>query len=331
MIEKYPIILSLNNNILRNIKREQRYAVAREGERMQVYEIPINTDKMETTRHGTEEFPMAVYETVLAKNVLGFVDWHWHDELQFCRCVQGQAEIVVGRTASILSAGMGVFINSGVMHMAKPLTSDAAYECIDVHPSLLCGLPSGVIGTKYVMPLAGDPTRAFLLLSPEEPWQGQILEELEKIHREYEQREYGYELSVTGRLLFCIRLIVRERGEGEFCSGNPEESRLKALTSFIHSHYKEKITLEQLAEAVSLCPNECCRYFKKHMNGTLFGYINQVRVAESARALLEQPDRTISWIAYEYGFSTTSYYIRKFKEATGLTPSRWRKDHSEPG
>ena len=34
---------------------------------MQIYNIPINGDRMETTRHGNAEFPVAIYETVLIK------------------------------------------------------------------------------------------------------------------------------------------------------------------------------------------------------------------------------------------------------------------------
>ena len=45
---------------------------------MQLRQIPINRQGMETTSHGAYAFPLAVYETQLDRCALGFVDWHWH-------------------------------------------------------------------------------------------------------------------------------------------------------------------------------------------------------------------------------------------------------------
>ena len=50
---------------------------------MQIFDIPINSKRMETTRIGTFDFPLAVHKNDLKKNVLGFVNWHWHYEFQF--------------------------------------------------------------------------------------------------------------------------------------------------------------------------------------------------------------------------------------------------------
>ena len=63
------------------------------------------------------------------------------------------------------------------------------------------------------------------------------------------------------------------------------------------------------------------------MGCTLFEYINNVRISKSADALLEQPEAIISQIAYDYGFSTTSLYIQRFRSATGMTPGEFRKRH----
>lgn len=293
---------------------------------MQIFDIAINQEMMETTRHGDPAFPLAIYETVLSKNVLGFVDWHWHNELQFCRVTCGQVQVTVGQTVHLLSAGMGIFINTGVLHIAKPLTEDGTYVCINVHPNLVSGFSGSILETDYIAPLLSDPSRAFLSLSPAISWQNSILEQLGKIQKEYTKKETGYEFTITSRLLSCMRPLACEAFPEEFQQQTFDSLRLKALTTYIHSHVKEKITLAELAEEVHLCPNECCRYFKKHMNCTLFEYINNVRISKSSEALLEHPELTISEIAYEYGFSTASFYIQSFKKATGKTPNKFRRN-----
>ncbi|WP_304509400.1 AraC family transcriptional regulator [Anaerotignum sp.] len=291
---------------------------------MQIYNIPIDREKMETTQHGTSAFPLALYETVLTKNVLGFIDWHWHNEFQFCYITRGQIQITALQNVYVLSAGMGIFINSSILHMAKPLTKDATYLCIDVHPSLLSAFPGSIIESNYISPLLSDKSRSSIPLITSVSWQNTILDQLTAIHHEYSEKAFGYELSITRRLLTCIYLLLCELPPTIVQQQTADTLRLKTLTTYICSHYSEKITLSQLAASVGLCSNECCRYFKKHMNCTLFEYINNVRISKSSEALLGKPHLSISQIAYEHGFSTTSYYIQSFKRATGITPGEFR-------
>lgn len=292
---------------------------------MQIYDFGISLDLMETTKHGSDDFPLAIYDTVLSKNVLGFIDWHWHNELQFCFVTNGQVQITVDRTVHLLTVGMGIFINARILHMAKPLTPASSYCCIDVNPALVSSFPGSTVEKKYITPLISDVSRASLVLSSDIPWQSTILEQLKVICGDYAKKKAGYELSITSHLLYCMWILLFRTVPEDYQQKSRESSRLIGLTSYIHGHYREKLTLSRLAEQVNLCPNECCRYFKKHMGCTLFEYINNVRISKSADALLEQPEATISQIAYDYGFSTTSLYIQRFRSATGMTPGEFRK------
>lgn len=294
---------------------------------MQIYDFGISLDLMETTKHGSDEFPLAIYDTVLSKNVLGFIDWHWHNELQFCFVTNGQVQITLDRTVHLLTVGMGIFINARILHMAKPLTPTSSYCCIDVNPALVSSFPGSTVEKKYITPLISDVSRASLVLSSDIPWQSTILEQLKIIYSDYAKKKAGYELSITSHLMYCMWILLFRTVPEDYQQKSRESSRLIGLTSYIHGHYREKLTLASLAEQVNLCPNECCRYFKKHMGCTLFEYINNVRISKSADALLEQPEATISQIAYDYGFSTTSLYIQRFRSATGMTPGEFRKRH----
>ena len=63
----------------------------------QEYDISIDRiSGQELTRHGTEAFPVMVYRTVLRENVLGYVNWHWHRELQLCIVTRGEVDFYVG-------------------------------------------------------------------------------------------------------------------------------------------------------------------------------------------------------------------------------------------
>ena len=103
------------------------------------------------------------------------------------------------------------------------------------------------------------------------------------------------------------------------------DSRIKEIFFFLQEHYGEKLTLNEIASVIHLCPNECCRFFKKHTGKTIFSYLEEYRIEQSITAL-RTTEKSISDIAYECGFSSTSHYIDRFKKHTGKTPREYRKN-----
>ena len=99
--------------------------------------------------------------------------------------------------------------------------------------------------------------------------------------------------------------------------------RIKEILSYIREHFTEKITLDEIAKHLHLSTNECCRFFKKNMNCTLFEYITEYRLSKSME-LLEHTDLPVSQIAYESCFGS-SYFIEKFRKNVGMTPAAFRK------
>lgn len=288
---------------------------------MQVYNININENKMETTSHGTDEFPIAIYETVLKRNILGFVDWHWHSELQFCFITSGRVQFTVNSFSAILEKDSVIFINSGIMHTSRPLTEDAAYVCIDASPSLIGGFNGSIMEKKYILPFIDDPSMLYEVFENG----GQMLDWLHKIYDINKEKPFGYEMETSALLILCWKELLQNRISSQPAVENEAYIRLKQILKYIHDHYSEKISLAELSNEVHLCPSECCRYFKKKMNRTIFEYINDYRLIQSTQPLINRPDMSISQIAYEYGFGSTSYYIEKFKNKTGVTPLSYRR------
>ena len=101
---------------------------------MQFTHMAVDNSQRELTPHGTTEFPLAVYMTQLRLKLLGYVEWHWHNELQLCLVTQGIIGFEVGDYTEILRAGEGIFINASIMHKASNAEgSDGAYICLDFH------------------------------------------------------------------------------------------------------------------------------------------------------------------------------------------------------
>lgn len=299
---------------------------------MQILNIPIDQNQMETTSHGSFSFPIAVYQQILAKNVLGYINWHWHEEIQFCCVTRGSVTFYVNEQEYLLREGEGIFVNSGYLHMSRPAGGpESTYLCLDVNPRLLSSYSGSVFDRVYVAPYLKDPDLAHVLLTPAIPWQGEVLSLVSEVYRLHEAGAFGYEWEITARLgrMWCLLLEHRAEG-GRGGSGQRLHSNAaaQAILSYLHQHYGERITLEEIAKSVSFSPSECCRLFKRVTGQTIFSYLQSYRLAHSAQ-LLRHGALSVSQIAYESGFCSTSYFIEVFKRSFGVTPHQFRK--SAPG
>ena len=293
---------------------------------MQVYDINIDENQRETTKHGSSEFPIAIYSTQINKNVLGFVDWHWHEELQFCIVIKGIVNFNVEGETIILSQGEGLFINSQQLHSAKNHEDiESSYICFDFHPSLIYGFAGNIINIKYIRPYLDNPMIKYCVFDNKTDWKSSVLKELEEIYNEYNEENIGFELKILMLLLSIWNKMVKNYFT--IFSSNKliyNTSRIKIIINYVHNHYMEKINLKDISDEVNLSRSACCREFKKYMNCSIFEYITNYRLVVSENLLITT-NESITDIAYQCGFGSASYFIEKFKLQTGVSPFVYRK------
>ena len=64
----------------------------------------------------------------------------------------------------------------------------------------------------------------------------------------------------------------------------------------------------------------------KSLSGDNFSnMINGYRIRYAQKLMLEHPEKSVTEIAEESGFSSRSAFYRNFKEMTGMSPAEWKK------
>ena len=104
----------------------------------------------------------------------------------------------------------------------------------------------------------------------------------------------------------------------------PQRQPVREMAQFIHDHFDQELTLDQIAASAALSPGACCRLFKRHMGCSPFTYVQNLRLQRAAR-LLETTDEPITQVAARCGYGSPSYFTKSFREKTGLSPSAYRK------
>lgn len=87
----------------------------------------------------------------------------------------------------------------------------------------------------------------------------------------------------------------------------------------------EDLNLSKLADMVGVKSGQLSEYFHKRYGFGFYHYINQYRIEEAKRYLLEPTERTILSIADAVGFNSKSTFNRVFLEKVGITPTDFRK------
>lgn len=99
---------------------------------------------------------------------------------------------------------------------------------------------------------------------------------------------------------------------------------LNRVQNYIQNHYAERITLEDIAEAVHVSSGYLSRFYKMKVGKNLFDTINSLRI-EKAKALLEKGDKKIYEVASMTGFEDTAYFSKVFKKYAGCPPKEYEQ------
>lgn len=103
-----------------------------------------------------------------------------------------------------------------------------------------------------------------------------------------------------------------------------DSDRLNKVYKYVISNYQEDLSLGKAASIANLSPAVFCRYFKKRTNKTFIQFLNEIRIKHACRLLVEE-DHSVASICYTCGYTSVSYFIKKFKEITGYTPLNYKK------
>lgn len=289
-------------------------------------QIVTNQFQKELKQHGNEQFPFLVSYQKLSEYESGSFMWHWHPEIEITYVKKGTMCYKVNNLVYHLKEGDIVFNNSGALHSGTMENQeDCSYIPVTFDPRLIYGFFQSTINSKYVDPVLQDSLLPAICIDQSEPWHEPFREYLLRIIDLDEKKPDFYELDITICLQSMWRLLLEHiTYEPQASRENSlEYDRIKKILSYIEENYQNKITLNDIAGHIHLCESECTRLFKRHMNTTLFAFLQEYRIERSLEFL--QAGEPISDVALNTGFSDPNYYSKVFAKIKGCSPREYRK------
>lgn len=290
-------------------------------------QIHIEKNQKEIKEHGSFAFPVNVsIENIQSYEQSSFL-WHWHPEIEITWIMSGEMEYHVNDRQYILKEGEGLFGNSNTLHSGYMKDEkECTYLSVTFHPRFLYGYENSILQTKYVDYIVSNEEWSSLYLEKNVIWHQEILYWVKRIYEMSKEPPADFELQVHMQLLQIWQKLY------QYFASLPEREkkpqlhlqRLRDIVSYIQEHYAEEISLEEVAEQVNICKSECCRFFKKHMNMTIFDYILFLRIQKSLPLL--KSGESVTEVAGRVGFSSPAYYGQIFKRYMKCTPREYKRN-----
>lgn len=255
------------------------------------------------------------------------VGLHFHDCLEINYCLEGEGYLLIDDKRLEFKPGSFYFINNLEVHEAVS-TNHLKIVLIMFQPSII--YQNNSFDYHYIQPFYPKDISYSNCLEADE----QVLERLRGLlfamEEEMMEKQPGYQMMLKAILMQFLGIVYRNLNEYESTDQQRNfhkmYNRLRPVLEYIDLHFgEEQFSLDGLASMVHMNRTYFSTYFKKVMQTGVFDYINRLRI-ERACMLLAGTDEPVIKIALDCGFENISYFNRRFKQHTGLTPLQYRNE-----
>lgn len=140
------------------------------------------------------------------------------------------------------------------------------------------------------------------------------------------------QLYVEEALLALLNTVLRGVYQASGWQRNASPMRRNASAAeliygvkhLLATHFTQRITLDQIAQAVHCSPYHLCRIFRQQTGSSIHAYLNHLRL-RTALEYLADGTGDLAALGVELGYSSHSHFTQAFKRAFGVAPSTLRQ------
>ena len=278
----------------------------------------------ESRRHGNVLFPFEHYDMYTNTGSI-FVPYHWHEEVEIILVTQGKVELLIDGKKLLLTPGAIVFVNPKQLHQYTSLEEITSYNAYVFPLSLLNFGHEDITQTTVISPITNGQLCFPTQLSENHTIYPSVRNSIEKIIRVNRCQSSGYSLLTKAYLYEIIALLYENKLLTRQVSVQKDADTCRQILSYIQEHYHEKIAVPDIAKCMCMSPNYFSAYFTRHFGKNFVDFLIHYRI-EQACTLLISENLSVTQTALQTGFENISYFIKKFKSVTGMTPAAYQKE-----
>ena len=146
-----------------------------------------------------------------------------------------------------------------------------------------------------------------------------LYEPLNKCAEEFLSRPPYYRENISALVKLCLVELMRDSSAGEV------PKRITQVMQYVAANYADPtLTVQKIAGEFGYHPNYISQMFKESTDQTLRDYLTHYRI-RMAKNLLRTTELDVGTVSWKCGFNSVSYFIKVFRQHTGMTPHKFQK------
>ncbi|CAH8282951.1 AraC-like DNA-binding protein [Mariniflexile fucanivorans] len=250
--------------------------------------------------------------------------WHFHPELELIYINKGQGKTHIGNHLSYFNNSQLILIGSNLPHngFTDRLTANGTETAIQ--------FKSNFLGDDFL----NVPEMANILSLFERAKKGirfkvetkqKIGPKIEKLLEHGGLKRVLKFLEILDYLATTDDYTLLNADGFAFEAEAQDSSKIDVIFKYVNKNFQNHITLDEIADEVSMTVPAFCRYFKKSTGKTFTQLVNEYRVVHATK-LLNESQKSIADVCFECGFNNFSHFNKQFNEITGKSASNYRKE-----
>lgn len=250
--------------------------------------------------------------------------WHYHPEVELIFVCKGSGKRQIGSNISYFSDGDLVLIGSNLPHcgLTNENTNNDYEMVIQFKPDFL---GENIWETPEMQRISALLEKSKAGIVFEENIKKTVGKKIADMHEMSSLKKLLTFLEILDELATTQEYRILNAGKYYLQTQVEDNERINHIFNYVKDHFKEQISLEEIADLANMKVPSFCRYFKKITNKTFTQFVNEYRITHSLKLLAEQP-LSITEVCFESGFNNFSYFNKTFKEYIKKSPSQYRKE-----
>jgi|GEM_PF-218438 len=266
----------------------------------------------------SQKYPIMVYYH--GKAGVEYCAKHWHRSLEVCCYMSTPIKVWINGITKEYAADAIIVINYGDVHEMSPLV----YEN-----------PKGVsliFPYEFLVDYSIKPEDMRFVETAGEYHDKELRKSLHKIVdlSFNEENDAYFHLLVNSEIFRLLHILITHYcvKDAAFLKPLRHLDRCKQILAYIDNNFSSNITLDSLANELSLSTGYLARYFYQYLGTTFKQHLTSVRV-EKALDEVVRNDKTMLSIALENGFPDYRSFIKAFRKWYKVTPYQYRIAYKE--
>ena len=236
---------------------------------------------------------------------------HYHPHFEIYYIKEGEYRYFIDDCVFDVKAGDVIFIPKGIIHRTSYTTPS--------HTLLRISFSEDYIPEDALPHISN---LGYIFRSKEI---SKNIEELfSKIEVEYNKSDDFSQSLVGCYTAEIFYLIIRHPGDLE--NSTTGNKLIDSIVKYLKENYMNDIKLSAVAKMNSVSQEHLSRTFKSCTGFGFNEYLTLLRLRMAEEMIKNEPDKTISEIAYECGFNDGNYFSYKFKKMYGVSPIKLRSN-----